>query len=93
LASASLALDLLDDTQRHRYLVGVEKLPRIGAGAAPLYVTVCAVSHHVTLLTPAALLKLGLSQAAKVLDLKGRLRCRGCGKKGASSNPPVLTST
>jgi hypothetical protein len=24
----------------------------------------------------------GLSPAAKVLDLKGRFRCRGCGRKG-----------
>jgi hypothetical protein len=29
-----------------------------------------------------ALLKGGLSSAAKILDLKGRLRCRGCGRKG-----------
>jgi hypothetical protein len=31
---------------------------------------------------PEALLRIGLSPAAKVLDLKGRLRCRGCGRKG-----------
>ena len=42
----------------------------------------CADCHHVALLTPEALLKVGLSQAAKVLDLKGRFRCRGCGRKG-----------
>ena len=29
-----------------------------------------------------ALLRQGLSPAAKILDLKGRLRCRGCGRKG-----------
>jgi hypothetical protein len=29
-----------------------------------------------------ALLRVGLNPAAKVLDLKGRLRCRGCGRKG-----------
>ena len=29
----------------------------------------CAACHHVALMTPAALLKLGLSPAAKVLDL------------------------
>ena len=39
----------------------------------------CAACHHVALLTPEALLRLGLSAAAKVLDLKARLRCRGCG--------------
>jgi ribosomal protein S27E len=42
----------------------------------------CAACHHVALLTPEALLRVGLSPAAKVLDLKGRLRCRGCGRKG-----------
>jgi hypothetical protein len=42
----------------------------------------CAACHHVALLTPEALLRSGLSPAAKVLDLKGRLRCRGCGRKG-----------
>jgi hypothetical protein len=42
----------------------------------------CAACHHVALLTPDALLRVGLSPAAKVLDLKGRLRCRGCGRKG-----------
>jgi ribosomal protein S27E len=44
----------------------------------------CAACHHVALLTPEALLRVGLSSAAKVLDLKGRLRCRGCGSKGRS---------
>jgi hypothetical protein len=33
----------------------------------------CAACHHVALLTPEALLRAGLSAAAKVLDLKGRL--------------------
>ena len=42
----------------------------------------CAACHHVALFTPDALLRVGLSPAAKVLDLKGRLRCRGCGRKG-----------
>lgn len=42
----------------------------------------CAACHHVALLTPQALAKAGLSPAAKVLDLKTRLRCRGCGRKG-----------
>ena len=36
----------------------------------------CVACHHVALLTPEVLLKIGLSAAAKVLDLKGRLRCR-----------------
>jgi hypothetical protein len=27
-------------------------------------------------------MKAGLNPSAEVLDLKGRLRCRGCGRKG-----------
>jgi hypothetical protein len=43
----------------------------------------CAACHHVALLTPEALMKARIeAPAAKVLDLKGRLRCRGCGRKG-----------
>ena len=42
----------------------------------------CAACHHVALLPLEALLKVGLSRGAKVLDLKGRFRCRGCGRKG-----------
>ena len=42
----------------------------------------CAACHHVALLTPEALLRVGLSRTAKVLDLKGRFRCRACGRKG-----------
>jgi hypothetical protein len=40
----------------------------------------CAAFHHVALLTPEALLRVGLTPAAKVLGLNGRLRCRGWGK-------------
>jgi hypothetical protein len=42
----------------------------------------CAACHHVALLPPQALLRLGLSAEAKVLDLKLRFRCRGCGARG-----------
>jgi hypothetical protein len=42
----------------------------------------CAACHRVALLTPETLSRAGLSPAAKVLDLKGRFRCRGCGRKG-----------
>jgi hypothetical protein len=42
----------------------------------------CPACHHVALLTVEALLRAGLSPAAQVLDLKGRLWCRGCGRKG-----------
>ena len=42
----------------------------------------CAACHHIALLTPEVLLRSGLSRAAKLLDLQGRLRCRGCDRKG-----------
>jgi hypothetical protein len=42
----------------------------------------CAACHHVAQLTPEALLRADLNPAAKVLDLKDRRRCRGCGRKG-----------
>jgi len=42
----------------------------------------CAACHHVAVLAPEVLLRLGLSPQTKVLDLKERVRCRGCGKKG-----------
>jgi hypothetical protein len=37
----------------------------------------CVACQPRSVLTPKALLRAGLSPAAKVLDLKGRLRCRG----------------
>jgi ribosomal protein S27E len=42
----------------------------------------CAACHHTPLLAPEFLLRLGLSPQTKVLDLKERVRCRGCGKRG-----------
>jgi ribosomal protein S27E len=42
----------------------------------------CAACHHVAVLEPEFLLRLGLNPQTKVLDLKERVRCRGCGKKG-----------
>ena len=42
----------------------------------------CPACQHVALLTPEALLRAGLSTGVKILDLAGRLRCRGCGRKG-----------
>jgi hypothetical protein len=41
-----------------------------------------AACHHVALLTPEALLRVGLSPGAKVLDLKGQFRCWGAEGKG-----------
>jgi hypothetical protein len=49
----------------------------------------CAACHHVALLTPEFLRRLGLSPQAKVLDLKGRVRCRGC---GAGDEPSCRSS-
>lgn len=37
----------------------------------------CAACHHVALLTPKAVLRVGLSPAVKVLDLKERLPAAG----------------
>jgi len=42
----------------------------------------CAACRHVALLSPEFLLRRGLSLQTKVLDLKERVRCRGCGKRG-----------
>jgi hypothetical protein len=42
----------------------------------------CAACHHVALLAPEFLLRLGLSPQTKVLDLKERVRRRGCRKRG-----------
>ena len=42
----------------------------------------CAACHHVALLTPEFLPRLGLSRQAKVLDLKKRVRCRRYGARG-----------
>jgi hypothetical protein len=42
----------------------------------------CSVCDHTALLAPAFLFRLGLEPRDKVLDLKGRVRCRGCGVRG-----------
>jgi ribosomal protein S27E len=55
---------------------------RIGdLGRGDLVKVECAACHHIALLTPDSLLRLGLKPQAKVLDLKSRVRCRGCGAK------------
>ena len=38
----------------------------------------CAACGHTALLTAAFLARLGLEQRHRVLDLKDRVRCRGC---------------
>ena len=55
------------------------RIEDLGAGD---FVKVDCACDHVTLLAPEGLLRAGLSPAAKVLDLKGRLRWRRCGRKG-----------
>ncbi len=42
----------------------------------------CAACSHTALLAPAFLSRLGLSPRRKVLDLKDRVRCRGCDARG-----------
>jgi hypothetical protein len=44
-----------------------------------------AACHHVELLAPEFLLRLGCSAQTKVLDLNERVRCRGCGKRGRAA--------
>jgi hypothetical protein len=41
-----------------------------------------AACHHVALLSPEFLLRLGLSPQVEMLDLKERVRCRGRGARG-----------
>ena len=42
----------------------------------------CSICDHTALLTRAFLFRLGLEPRDRVLDLKGRVRCRGCGVRG-----------
>jgi len=59
-------------------------LARIGdLGRGDLLKVTCEACDHAALLTPEALVvRLGGDRGAKVLDLKDRLRCRGCGRRG-----------
>jgi hypothetical protein len=59
------------------YLARIEDL-----GRGDLVKIDCAACDHGALLTPEFLLRLGLNPQAKVLDLTGRVRCRGCGARG-----------
>ena len=53
--------------------------PYADLGPGDLVKVDCAA---VALLTPEFLLRLGLSPQVEVLDLKERVRCRGCGPRG-----------
>jgi hypothetical protein len=56
------------------------KTPCLHSTRAGRFVKVdCAACSHTALLAPPSLHRLGLSPRCKVLDLKGRVRCRGCG--------------
>src|SRR5262249_21278233 len=59
-------------------------LARIGdLGRGDLLKVTCEACDHAALLTPEALVvRLGGGRGAKGLDLKDRLRCRGCGGGG-----------
>jgi hypothetical protein len=59
------------------YLARIEDL-----GHGDLVKVDCAAYNHVALLTPEFLRRLGLSCQTKVLGLKKRVRCRGCGERG-----------
>jgi hypothetical protein len=61
------------------YLARIEDL-----GQGDLVKVDCAGCHHVALLSPEFLLRFGLNPRSKVLDLTGRVLCRGCGARGRS---------
>jgi hypothetical protein len=76
-------------------LQGSEQTENVGAEMVPLYAVRiedagpgdfvkvdCAACGHTALLTQAFLVRLGLKPSHRVLDLKDRLRCRGCGRRG-----------
>jgi hypothetical protein len=67
----------------YSFLLYIARIEHLGRGD---FVKVdCAACRHVALLTPEALLGRGLAPGEKVLDLKSRLRCRGCGRKGRAA--------
>jgi hypothetical protein len=71
---------------RFRNLKGARMLPLYAARIEDLgqgdFVKVdCAACHHVALLTPEALLRIGLRPVAKVLDVKARLREEGASRR------------
>jgi hypothetical protein len=45
----------------------------------------CAACSHTALLTPGFLARIGLEPRHRVLDLKDRVRCRGCGVRGRAT--------
>jgi len=77
----------LQECPEHTRNIGRQMLPLYAAriedlGQSDFVKVDCAACHHVALLAPEFLLRLALDPRTKVLDLKGRVRCRGCGKRG-----------
>jgi hypothetical protein len=61
-------------------LLYVARIEELGPGD---FVKVdCSACSHTALLAPAFLARLGLAPRQRVLDLKDRVRCRGCGLRG-----------
>ena len=56
------------------YAAGIEDL-----GRGDFVKVNCAACSHTALVTPAFLARLGLESRHRVLDLRDRVRCRGCG--------------
>jgi hypothetical protein len=70
-----------------RTLGRVEMVPLYAAsiedlGPGDIVKVDCAACGHTALLTPAFLARHGLEPHHRVLDLKDRVRCRGCGVRG-----------
>lgn len=63
-----------------RYTAGIEDL-----GAGDFVKIDCAAREHTALLTPAFLTRVKLEPRHKMLDLKDRARCRGCGARAGPS--------
>jgi hypothetical protein len=85
----------IDDAARVVMVIGNEKRTSGRVEMVPLYAARiedlgpgsfvkldCPACGHTALLTPASLARLGLEPRQRVLDLKDRARCRGCGVRG-----------
>ena len=69
-------------TMRPLYAARVEDL-----GLGDLVKVDCAACNHTALLGRDALVKVGIELGAKLLDLRGSVRCRSCGARGRLSCP------
>jgi hypothetical protein len=83
----TLRLDPCCSRREHRENAGASMVPLYLAriedlGPGDFLKIDCAACSHTALLAPAFLHRLGLAPRDKVLNLKGRVRCRGCGARG-----------